>query len=405
MPRCLCKKIDSKQCTRDASSKMTENKNFCWQHQQCKKLLTLTKKKPLLLKDKLQVEKQQKSNQISPIIKLFIDLTNLSDNHYEAGATFSDDENKQELANDIMKIINKYPNIKIKFNKISSKDRHQDEKQSYVFKADDGHRVFYFELHEDIDDYYYANEMVIEPDLTPSEVKTILNGTKIKYYDSYPFFLTLFIKDWYATDLNTLEKLYNSGLLEPFKMNHGDIDNNFFVDLAKYAIKNDKFDIIEFLIKKNMKNNLILNHENQKLTLMDFIIEIMFDNTYSLSLGGTQGTKVLFYRDFTIKMGEKIINLFKKYGIAVRAPTVIKDGNKYESYNTLGLPLQAVPPDQLFTIEHSLLKGKVDSDQIANVMKNIKFESLNNKPEEIMEFIIKYLQLPLHKQWLSGQKK
>lgn len=40
MTRCLCVNNNGKQCTRDASNKPAQNKQFCWQHQSCKKIFT-----------------------------------------------------------------------------------------------------------------------------------------------------------------------------------------------------------------------------------------------------------------------------------------------------------------------------------------------------------------------------
>jgi hypothetical protein len=57
MQRCLCLKADGTQCSRNVSQKLNQNHNFCWQHQQCKKMMETdinmkktTQKKPIVKK-------------------------------------------------------------------------------------------------------------------------------------------------------------------------------------------------------------------------------------------------------------------------------------------------------------------------------------------------------------------
>ena len=40
MSRCLCLNSNGKQCNRNASTKLEQNQQFCWQHQKCKNVVT-----------------------------------------------------------------------------------------------------------------------------------------------------------------------------------------------------------------------------------------------------------------------------------------------------------------------------------------------------------------------------
>ncbi len=56
MTRCSCYKLNGQQCTRDSSNKNSENKNFCWQHQQC----NLNVK---IMSNKIPIKKKFRRNQ------------------------------------------------------------------------------------------------------------------------------------------------------------------------------------------------------------------------------------------------------------------------------------------------------------------------------------------------------
>ena len=58
MNRCQCKKNDGKQCTRDANQKIGQNTQFCWQHQNCKNIIS-QKTIPKKTIPKKKISKQQ----------------------------------------------------------------------------------------------------------------------------------------------------------------------------------------------------------------------------------------------------------------------------------------------------------------------------------------------------------
>lgn len=89
MSRCLCLKINNKQCNRDASIKSEDDSRFCWQHQKCQKTLKKIEKIPIKHKKSGNIKLEQKvipikkrlanKSQMEAIFSKGFDLTLFSD--------------------------------------------------------------------------------------------------------------------------------------------------------------------------------------------------------------------------------------------------------------------------------------------------------------------------------------
>ena len=91
MPQCLCLKSDGQQCSKDSSKKVSENAQYCWQHQTCQSTVNqqvmvspinkpVVTKKPITMKDMQQQKvnlKTIKGNEIRTLIRSGLESLNL----------------------------------------------------------------------------------------------------------------------------------------------------------------------------------------------------------------------------------------------------------------------------------------------------------------------------------------